>query len=164
MNGHSTENMNNGIASEFMVNGMSLESRLNGMSSNSMMNGMASQSRFNGMSSESRFNGISPESRFNGNSSESHATQHVVRSYNVNDEKMNGLSPESTINGMSETDVTQHVAQRYKDILKGLGENVDREGLLRTPERAAKAMMFFTKGYRDNIKGLYIWFAFNGCP
>lgn len=39
------------------------------------------------------------------------------------------------------------LAQHYKEILKLLGENPDREGLLRSPERIAKAMLFFTNGY-----------------
>ncbi|XP_062400306.1 GTP cyclohydrolase 1-like [Sardina pilchardus] len=39
----------------------------------------------------------------------------------------------------------------YTTILRGLGENTDRQGLLRTPLRAAKAMQFFTKGYHETI-------------
>ncbi|KAG9344488.1 hypothetical protein JZ751_011158 [Albula glossodonta] len=39
----------------------------------------------------------------------------------------------------------------YTTILQGLGENTDRQGLLRTPLRAAKAMQFLTKGYHETI-------------
>nr|XP_046232408.1 GTP cyclohydrolase 2 [Scatophagus argus] len=39
----------------------------------------------------------------------------------------------------------------YTSILRELGEDTDRQGLLRTPLRAAKAMQFFTKGYHETI-------------
>ncbi|KAK3089661.1 hypothetical protein FSP39_005452 [Pinctada imbricata] len=51
-----------------------------------------------------------------------------------------------------ENNVQKKLSENYRQILEGLGEDVNRQGLLRTPDRAAKAMMFFTKGYRDNIK------------
>lgn len=38
-----------------------------------------------------------------------------------------------------------------KVILSELGEDISREGLLDTPQRYAKAMLYFTKGYQDNI-------------
>lgn len=41
----------------------------------------------------------------------------------------------------------------YTSILRDLGEDVDRQGLLRTPLRAAKAMQFLTKGYHETIDG-----------
>jgi GTP cyclohydrolase I len=43
--------------------------------------------------------------------------------------------------------VTDDVKDRYEDIIKDLGEDVKRDGLLKTPERAAKAMQFLTQGY-----------------
>ncbi|MCH2195981.1 GTP cyclohydrolase I FolE [Kordia sp.] len=43
--------------------------------------------------------------------------------------------------------VTNEVKDRYKTIIEELGEDTTREGLLKTPERAAKAMQFLTQGY-----------------
>lgn len=43
--------------------------------------------------------------------------------------------------------VTEDVKDRYKDIIDELGEDTQREGLVKTPERAAKAMQFLTQGY-----------------
>ncbi|XP_073410099.1 GTP cyclohydrolase 1-like [Dendrobates tinctorius] len=43
------------------------------------------------------------------------------------------------------------IASAYTAILKELGENPEREGLQKTPLRAAKAMQYFTKGYQEDI-------------
>ena len=47
-------------------------------------------------------------------------------------------------------DTTAQIAEHVKDILTLLGEDPSREGLLKTPERVAKAMQFMTKGYGEN--------------
>ncbi|XP_008284915.1 GTP cyclohydrolase 1-like [Stegastes partitus] len=44
------------------------------------------------------------------------------------------------------------IERAYSTILSELGEDVDREGLLRTPLRAAKAMQFLTKGYKETTE------------
>lgn len=46
--------------------------------------------------------------------------------------------------------VTDDVKQRYKQIIEELGEDTTREGLLKTPERASKAMQFLTQGYHQD--------------
>ncbi|MEQ2251699.1 GTP cyclohydrolase 1 [Ilyodon furcidens] len=43
------------------------------------------------------------------------------------------------------------LAAAYTTILRGLGEDPERQGLLKTPWRAATAMQFFTKGYQEKI-------------
>lgn len=42
----------------------------------------------------------------------------------------------------------------YRSIIKLLGEDIKRKGLVKTPERAAKAMMFFTQGYHVDPKSI----------
>ncbi|GHU86077.1 GTP cyclohydrolase 1 [Bacteroidia bacterium] len=42
------------------------------------------------------------------------------------------------------------LAEHYKAILSLLGENIDREGLIESPKRIAKAMQFYTHGYQKD--------------
>ncbi len=53
--------------------------------------------------------------------------------------------PEETLN---------RLAKDYREVLIGLGENPEREGLLKTPMRVAKAMDFLTHGYRQDPKSI----------
>ena len=48
-------------------------------------------------------------------------------------------------------EVISKIAGHYSEILKLLGENIDREGLKDTPQRAAKALYYITRGYRQDI-------------
>ncbi|XP_017092601.2 GTP cyclohydrolase 1 isoform X2 [Drosophila bipectinata] len=80
--------------------------------------------------------------------------------------KMNGSSPDSdghekcTFHHDLELDhkpptreaLLPDMARSYRLLLGGLGENPDRQGLIKTPERAAKAMLFFTKGYDQSLE------------
>lgn len=43
--------------------------------------------------------------------------------------------------------VTEEIKEKYKSIITDLGEDVNRDGLLKTPERASKAIQFLTSGY-----------------
>ena len=47
-------------------------------------------------------------------------------------------------------DNIEQLMVHYREILRLLGEDPDREGLLKTPERVAKAMSFITKGYAQD--------------
>ena len=51
-------------------------------------------------------------------------------------------------------DKTKRIADLYSTLLKELGENVNREGLLDTPLRAAQTLDFLTKGYKQNVDEL----------
>lgn len=44
------------------------------------------------------------------------------------------------------------VAELIRELLTEIGEDPDREGLLKTPERVAKAYEFLTRGYRTNLE------------
>ncbi|MDR1524703.1 MAG: GTP cyclohydrolase I FolE [Tannerella sp.] len=58
---------------------------------------------------------------------------------------MKHLSPE----------ITQTLSGHYREIIRLLGENPDREGLKKSPERVAKAMQFMLQGYdRDPVEAL----------
>ncbi len=47
-----------------------------------------------------------------------------------------------------------NLVRQFQEILIGLGEDVTREGLLKTPERASKAFHFFTSGYQADPDGV----------
>ena len=49
-----------------------------------------------------------------------------------------------------DADRIEKLAYHYREILSLLGEDPEREGLLKTPERVAKAMSFVTKGYSQD--------------
>ncbi|CAA96650.1 GTP cyclohydrolase 1 [Caenorhabditis elegans] len=60
--------------------------------------------------------------------------------------KRNGTIPKE--------DHLKSMCNAYQSIIQHVGEDINRQGLLKTPERAAKAMMAFTKGYDDQLDEL----------
>lgn len=51
-------------------------------------------------------------------------------------------------------DTIREIASHYEAIIRLLGEDVGREGLVKTPMRAAKAMVYVTRGYRQDADEL----------
>ena len=49
---------------------------------------------------------------------------------------------------------TSGLIEKYKEVLDLLGENSNREGLMKTPERLAKAMQYLTQGYQLDAKSI----------
>ncbi|HEX5669223.1 MAG TPA: GTP cyclohydrolase I FolE [Chitinophagaceae bacterium] len=50
--------------------------------------------------------------------------------------------------------ITSSLTNNYRESLALLGEDPDREGLLKTPERVAKAMQYLTQGYHMDAKAI----------
>ena len=48
--------------------------------------------------------------------------------------------------------MTEEIANHYRQIITALGEDPEREGLLDTPKRAAKAMQYLTHGYQQSLE------------
>jgi GTP cyclohydrolase I len=46
----------------------------------------------------------------------------------------------------------EKLIESYTSIIENIGENVDREGLIKTPERAARAMQYLTRGYNQSLE------------
>lgn len=63
------------------------------------------------------------------------------------------MTQQSNDSGVPEDDL-RIMTQNYHTILERLGEDPGREGLLKTPERAAKAMRFLTKGYEEDAEAI----------
>jgi GTP cyclohydrolase I len=65
-----------------------------------------------------------------------------------NNTKQNGTH--NDIN--EEEEAVKDISNAYLKILNSIGEDPTRQGLLKTPDRAAKAFLFLTKGYNQTVK------------
>ena len=60
-----------------------------------------------------------------------------------------------------DNDTTQRIAEHIQAILQLLGEDPQRQGLLRTPERVGKAFQYVTKGYQEDPEAILRSALFN---
>jgi len=67
----------------------------------------------------------------------------------------NGISPDilkaEQVSVMDEEERTAMMAHHYRALIALLGEDPDRDGVWKTPQRAAKALKYLTKGYEENV-------------
>jgi GTP cyclohydrolase IA len=56
---------------------------------------------------------------------------------------------------LNEKDIEIGLTESFSQILSLIGEDVNRPSIRKTPERAAKAFLYFTKGYSQTLKGNY---------
>lgn len=70
--------------------------------------------------------------------------------------KVNGMKEPKSYKKMElyNDETTGNLKGNFENIIKELGEDVKREGLLKTPERAAKAMQFLTHGYEMDAEAI----------
>jgi GTP cyclohydrolase I len=57
--------------------------------------------------------------------------------------------------------ITENLTLLYTQVLDNLGEDTQREGLIKTPERVAKAMQYITSGYSVNPQDIILSAIFN---
>lgn len=106
-----------------------------------------------------------------------HSSQQKSQSTEMTSKK---AATETTMNGHSEAMVRhesreyddqvmikercEEIANAYSSIIESIGEDPTRQGLLKTPQRAAKAILHFTKGYEENLESIFIYILVLNCP
>ena len=67
------------------------------------------------------------------------------------EDQLSKNSPQSKFVAEDSTPVNSQLEAIYTQILAQIGEDATREGLIKTPHRAAEALQFLTQGYHENI-------------
>ena len=72
----------------------------------------------------------------------------------VSAKQCNGHKDVKTKDSKSIETKVNELSSAYLSIIESIGEDCNRQGLLKTPQRAAKAMIHFTKGYDENLSDI----------
>lgn len=72
----------------------------------------------------------------------------------VNATPENNSEMNSYARNAADSSVVEQIAAHYEAILKLIGEDTTREGLVKTPVRAAKALLYATGGYEKNVSDI----------
>ncbi len=57
-------------------------------------------------------------------------------------------------NSSSNIDTHAYLANNYRNIISSIGEDITREGIQKTPDRAANSIKFLTQGYQQNLESI----------
>ena len=87
---------------------------------------------------------------FNGNNS----SQNVEKNISTRPDRNTHNGQQALVKPPSEEDVKENMVGAVRTIIESLGEDPEREGLLKTPKRVAEAMQFLTQGYNQSLEVL----------
>jgi hypothetical protein len=96
---------------------------------------------------------LSDSGTINGSTSNAEKSTNGIR-ISTRTLSMSGVPREEDKNEDIVKERTKEIANSYLDILLTIGEDPYRQGLRKTPERAAKALLHFTKGYEEKLEGI----------
>lgn len=57
----------------------------------------------------------------------------------------------------SDKDRVEELKGVYASLIEAIGEDPTRKGLVKTPQRAAQAILHFTKGYEENLQSIILF-------
>jgi GTP cyclohydrolase I len=76
----------------------------------------------------------------------------TTRRASLTNNNNNHVKQNGTHENINEEEAVMDISNAYLKILNSIGEDPNRQGLLKTPDRAAKALLYLTKGYNQTVK------------
>ncbi|KAF2125431.1 GTP cyclohydrolase I [Dothidotthia symphoricarpi CBS 119687] len=103
---------------------------------------------------ESHHDGAVPRTPLATSRAQSPYTQHPTVDFNGLSWPSKGTRERKEATEEEKAERLEKLTGAVRTILECVGEDPDREGLLSTPDRYAKALLFFTKGYEENLRDI----------